>query len=435
MARRIVLGVVIVIALFAVGFVAWAWRPEIAPVDSASKFDQALVARGAQLAALGNCVECHTAAGGKGYAGGYPLDTPFGTIYGTNITPDRETGIGQWSLAAFTRAMREGIRRDGAHLYPAFPYNHFTRLTDDDIQALYGFLMTREPVRVQPPKNDLAFPLNIRMSVAFWNALYLEPGPFQPDSAQPAQWNRGAYLVQGLGHCGACHTPRNALGAEQPARFLSGGQVEGWIAWTRETLERYLSSGIADAHAIAAGPMVAVVNDLATARPEDVKAIATYIASVMGTAGPERRSASERSLARARVDETSVLPVAARKSPPAVQDNDMLRQGLAIYSGTCAQCHDSGRRTASSGDALHLALSTALMLPEPTNLVRVILQGLAPIDGEHGPIMPAYAGALTDAQIASLIAYLRADFTNQPAWKNVEREVRKVRQNVPDSIQ
>src|SRR4029453_7871541 len=238
-----------------------------------------------------NCNVCHTADGGAAYAGGRPLKTPYGTIYSTNITPEPATGIGQWSEAAFLRAMREGVARDGRHLYPAFPYDHFARMSNEDIQAIYAYIMTRPPVRAEIPSNELRFPFNIRMLVAGWKALYHRPGAFQPDSAQSAEWNRGAYLVQGAGHCSACHTPRNVLGAEERRRYLAGGEAEGWHApalntaspapapWTVETLYEYLRQGIAEKHAVAAGPMSPVVQNLAIVSQQDVRAMAVYIAS------------------------------------------------------------------------------------------------------------------------------------------------------------
>lgn len=433
---RLLKVVLLVILVLALGFVMYAWRSSIAPVEKPGAFDASLIQRGAELAAVGNCAECHTAARGKTFAGGYPLETPFGTIYGTNITPDVETGIGAWSLAAFTRAMREGVSRDGRHLYPAFPYDHYALLTDEDIGALYAYLMTREPVHAEAPKNEVPFPLNIRMTVAGWKALYLPRGVYQPQASRSAEWNRGAYLADGLGHCGACHTPRNLLGAEKRDEYLAGAELRGWMApaldagsrapvpWTAETLYQYLRFGIAENHPVAAGPMAPVVQSLSGASDEDVRAIGVYIASVMGAPAPERARAGEQAIARAREDARALLP---RDVPLRTRQNEALRQGATIYAGTCATCHASGRQTSSSGDALHLALATAVALPRPTNLIRVTLKGLAPPDGASGPIMPGYAGALTDAQVVSLAQFLRAEFSDQPEWKNIEREVREVR--------
>jgi len=228
MLRRILLGLAIVLAVAFGAFYAWQWRGELPPAStSAHAFDPGIVAKGAQLAAIGECGVCHTRAGGKPYAGGFPVQTPFGVVYGTNITPDRETGIGAWSEEAFRRAMREGVARDGTHLYPAFPYDHFTRLTDGDISALYAFLMTREPAAQANRQPQLDFPLNFRIFAAGWQLLFLSKGPYRNDPAQSAAWNRGAYLVEGVGHCGGCHTPRNAFGAERKHEAYGGGASEG----------------------------------------------------------------------------------------------------------------------------------------------------------------------------------------------------------------
>ncbi|HEY9026784.1 MAG TPA: molybdopterin cofactor-binding domain-containing protein, partial [Burkholderiaceae bacterium] len=228
-------------AAFAAGLVTatlalLGWRPAIAPVANAAASASSLysadtIERGRQLAAAGDCVVCHTAPGGAPNAGGRALPTPFGTVYSTNLTPDPRTGIGTWSLAAFQRAMREGLSRDGRHLYPAFPYTAFTHASDDDLTALYAYLMTQPAVAAVPSETKLAFPFSMRPLMALWNALYLTPGPLQAEPAQSVQWNRGAYLVNGLGHCGACHTPRNAFGAEHSgAATFAGAVVEGWEA-------------------------------------------------------------------------------------------------------------------------------------------------------------------------------------------------------------
>ncbi|HMA09136.1 MAG TPA: cytochrome c, partial [Ramlibacter sp.] len=247
---------------------------EGATVPVQSQFDRSLVRKGQLLAAVGDCSSCHTTRDGQPYAGGVPLRTQFGTIHGTNITPDPETGIGTWSEAAFRRALREGVSRDGHLLYPAFPYDHFTHLTDEDIGALYAFFMTRDPVRSQPLSNRLVFPLQFRPLIAAWNALYLRKGPLPQQDSQSAEWNRGAYLVQSLAHCAACHSPRDALGAEKPDAYLAGGEAEGWhatalnrqspspVPWTVPALATYLRTGLVADHAITAGPMQDVVHNL-----------------------------------------------------------------------------------------------------------------------------------------------------------------------------
>jgi len=301
--RRALLAVLSVVLLGAVGFIVFSRQPTLPaiPPASAADFDQALVSQGAELALLGNCNVCHTKLDGAPYAGGRPLKTPFGTIYATNITPDTDTGIGSWSETAFLRAMREGVRRDGAHLYPAFPYDHFTKASAGDLRALYAFLMTREPVRAQTPNNELPFPWSERALLAGWKLLYFKAGELKPDPTLSAELNRGAYLVEGLAHCGACHTPRNRFGAEANDRYLGGGEIDGWhapalnsaspapVPWTNEQLFNYLRHGFVPPHGVAAGPMQPVTDNLGAVADEDVKAIATYIGAMLGPRPAGRR--------------------------------------------------------------------------------------------------------------------------------------------------
>src|SRR5579871_6423197 len=268
------------------------WR-SIAPIEKpdAPVFSAATIARGAQLAALGDCVFCHTAVGGASNAGGRPIETPFGIVYSTNITPDVKTGIGNWSYPAFERAMRNGIHRDGRHLYPAFPYTHFALTSDADLQALYGFLMAETPVNQDNRPHALELPFNWRPLMAGWNALFHNAEPFTADTTKSAIWNRGAYLVEGLGHCGACHSPRNVLGAEKTNAHLAGGFAEGWeappltslsrapIPWDTEELFTYLRTGASRFHGVAGGPMAPIVRELKALAEEDIRAMAIYLAS------------------------------------------------------------------------------------------------------------------------------------------------------------
>ena len=389
----------------------------LAPIEPPARSAFALqrVALGARLAAIGNCAGCHTAEGGKPYAGGRALATPFGTMYGTNITPDLQTGIGRWSEAAFRRAMHEGLDRDGRHLYPAFPYDHFTKVSDADVGALYAYLMTRQPVRQENRRHELSFPFNVRSLVGVWKALYFAPGRFTPDAARSAQWNRGAYLVQGLAHCGSCHTPRSALGAEDAKRVFEGGEAEGWhgpalnadspspVPWTAATLHVYLRTGLEERHAIAAGPMQPVVRDLASVADQDVAAIAAYIADQMGGPAPRPRERAD--------------------AAPMAQS-----EGALIYAGACAACHDQGRQAGSSGNALQLALSSAPSLPSSKNLLRITLEGVPPPEGDPGRMMPAFGPALTDAQVVALAAYIRTRFGRAPPWQDIDEELAKARQ-------
>jgi mono/diheme cytochrome c family protein len=417
--RRLVVRLLWVMGALLMAFLVYAWRSPITPVDppAAESFDKASIQRGAQLAALGNCATCHTAPGGETFAGGREVVTPFGTIYSTNITPDAPTGIGRWSQEAFQRAMREGVDREGDHLYPAFPYDHFTLVNDADSAALYAFIMTRPPVRAKTHENQLSFPSNIRFLIPAWKLLFFHRGPYEPDSRHDDEWNRGAYLANGIGHCGACHTPRNSLGAEIAAQHFGGGEAEGWYAyainadsksleaWNAEDLHMYLSRGWHDRHGDALGPMAEVAANLASVPDADLKAIATYVAAVMGKREqPSGKSKSE--------------------STPS---NDT---GAAIYSATCAECHDGTRPPPFGG--IKLMLSTSVTGEKATNLVNVILDGLHPPEGIPGAIMPGFSSTLTDGQLESLVAYIRSNLGAQPPWTEVETSVREARSRVRD---
>ncbi|MGE5522259.1 MAG: c-type cytochrome [Rhodospirillaceae bacterium] len=434
--RAVSIAILVLLLLLAIGY-ALTWRSSIDAIEPPPRsiFDVKLIEKGAQLAAIGDCNACHTAPGGKTYAGGRALETPFGTIYGTNITPDPYTGIGKWSEAAFVRAMREGVDREGRHLYPAFPYNYFTRLSDDDLAALYAYLMTREPVRTETPANKLGFPFNIRPLLAGWKLLYLDRTSFASDTQQSAEWNRGAYLAQGLAHCGACHTPRNRMGAEKEDELYAGGEIEGWHApalngsapapapWTAERLYTYLRTGSEEAHGSATGPMAPVVHNLSNVPESEVRAIAAYIASYTTQAPADRQKRGEELATRA----GSGTPL-----PTAQGSNDT---GAQIYRGACSVCHDAPRDPTTSGAALNLALSTAVAAPTPRNLINFILYGIAPEEGARGRWMPGFAGALTDDQIVALANYLRqtAVAGAQP-WQDVGEEVKKAKRGSAEPL-
>jgi mono/diheme cytochrome c family protein len=439
-ALRIILLVIGILLLVGAGvFAALAWQTELEPLPEAAaqEFDAALIERGAQLAAVGNCIACHTVPGRKAFAGGLALPTPFGTIHSTNITPDRETGIGAWTQDAFMRAMREGVDREGRHLYPAFPYDHFTLVTDEDNRALYAYLMTREPVRAEAPANDLMFPLGFRPLLAGWKLLFVDEGVYETVEGESEAWNRGAYLAEGLGHCGACHTPRNRLGAEDSRRHFAGGGAEGWIGyaidensaapipWDQESLTFYLRNGWHELHGVSRGPMAEVTGNLAMLPEEDVAAIATYVASLMGEPSAERRHEAERLLQRVRQgdDPGQAIPAADSQTEP--PGSDTHAAGAAIYAAACASCHEAGRPLPFGGLDLHL--STAVNASSPQNIVNVTLFGLPPADGEPSSVMPAFAGALNDRQIAELLNYLRARFSGRDAWEGVEEMVRRTR--------
>jgi mono/diheme cytochrome c family protein len=423
---KIIGSVVVALAIGgAVAAFAIAWRPAIAAIDppAPQSFDAALVKRGRDLAAIGNCNDCHTARGGKDFAGGLPVPTPFGTIYSSNITPDAETGIGRWPEAAFRRAMRSGVDRDGRHLYPTFPYDHFTNVTDEDDRALYAYLMTRQPVHAPARANQLAFPLDQRFVIAGWKLLFLHGDTYRPDSTKSAEWNRGAYLVEGLAHCGACHTPRNALGAERASAPFAGGDVEDWhayainaqspapVPWDADALFAYLRDGWHPDHGVARGPMAQVVSNLSSARDSDIRAIATYMAGVFGAPTPDRKRRGEEVLAQVK-----------SASAPAAKTG---AAGASIYAAACASCHETNRPLPYGG--VNLALSTAISGPDARNAANIVLSGVRAVEGERSPIMPGFAASMNDGQIAALLNYLRSRFSNQPAWTGVEKTVEEAR--------
>ncbi|HEX2542127.1 MAG TPA: cytochrome c [Caldimonas sp.] len=436
--RRGLLLALVVLALAGIALAALAWRPEIAPIDppARSAFEPQLIERGAQMASAGNCIGCHATPDGRPFAGGLPLETPFGTLYSTNITPDEETGLGRWSQEAFDRAMREGVDRRGAHLYPAFPYTHYTRVNAEDLRALYAYLMTRTPVRARAPDNELAFPLGFRPLLAGWKLLFFRPDAYRPDPTQNAEWNRGAYLAEGLGHCSACHSPRNAFGAERRDQHLNGGFAEGWyspalnasspspLPWTVDELTTYLRTGLAENHAIAGGPMQGVVRSLARLPESDVHAIATYIHAAMGGPTPERAARAKASAQRAALGPLALAT--SRQAAPSAQDEPALRLGAAVYAGACAGCHELGREL-GSGSGLQLPLAVAVHEPSPASLIRIVLEGITPAEGERGRWMPAFAGALTEEQTVALTQYLRRAAADMPPWPDVAGEVRKAR--------
>jgi mono/diheme cytochrome c family protein len=427
MASRRILASVIAIIVLAAAVAAFAviWRPAIAAIDppAPASFDAALVKRGRMLAAIGNCSDCHTVRGAKAFAGGLPVPTPFGTIYSSNITPDPETGIGRWPEAAFRRAMRSGVDRDGRHLYPTFPYDHFTNVSDDDDRALYAYLMTRPPVHAPARANELPFPLDQRFVIAGWKLLFLRHGTVQPDDRKTAEWNRGAYLVEGLAHCGACHTPRNALGAERKSVQFAGGDVDNWhayainaqspspVPWDADALFIYLRDGWHPDHGVARGPMAQVVSNLSSVPESDIRAIATYMADQFGTPTPDRKRRGDEALTQAK-----------SSAPQASTTN---AAGAAIYAAACAGCHETGRPLPYGG--VNLGLSTAISAPDARNAANIVLSGVRPIEGERSPIMPGFAASMDDGQIAALLNYLRARFSGQPAWTEIAKTIEDAR--------
>jgi mono/diheme cytochrome c family protein len=426
---KVLLGLVVILILGAAGFFVWASSvPAIAPiaVPERTSLDSAKIEAGELLVAVGDCVVCHTAEGGQDFAGGRPLPTPFGTIHSTNITPDAETGIGTWSEEAFRRAMREGLDREGNYLYPAFPYDHFTKTTDEDIGAIYAYLMSQQAHPSQAAANELPFPFNIRQLMAGWNLLFLEKGPYQPDSAHDEEWNRGAYLVESLGHCGACHTPRNALGAVKTDQPFAGGEAEFWHApalnrtpgapagWTADQLANYLIDGWDEDHGVAAGPMTPVVDAVAQLPEDDVYAIAAYLLSFMGEQPADK---AEKAKAFAAEREFPAVPAAPAANPADTPE----ARGESTFLRVCSTCHKNG------GEVVPLAMSSTVAGPDPRNVIHIVMNGIKPPAGSPDKTMPAFGLTLSDEQIADLVTFVRSRFSDKPAWPDVAAHVRAAR--------
>lgn len=455
------------IAAAAVGLTVAAlpWRPAIAPVQAPdlSVYSAEAIERGRLVAAASDCVVCHTAPGGTPNAGGLHLDTPFGQIVTTNITPDVETGIGNWSYAAFERAMRQGIHRDGRHLYPAFPYTSFAKFSEADMTALYAYMMSQPAVRSTPAPTSLAFPYSIRPLMAGWNTLFHDDQPYKPDPTQSLQWNRGAYLVQGAGHCGACHTPRNALGAEQRGKpaFLAGGEAEGWeapalnslsrapIPWNEGDFFQYLSTGFSPRHGSAAGPMGPVIHGLQQLPSVDVAAMAHYLANLDGVTTHQASGAREAlEASQGTTSRPGIAPGLAPAQDPALHASmhaaELARieaataprarvfdaAGERIFEGACAVCHEPQAGPALAGIKLSLALNTNLHSDQPDNVLQSILQGIdSPANDALGD-MPAFGSTLNDRQIVDVVHYLRDRFApDRPAWRNVEERLTSLRKH------
>ena len=423
-----------------VAAIALPWRAAIAPVaPDVTLYSAGAIERGRLIAAASDCVVCHTTEGGRENAGGLAMDTPFGTIYSTNITSDPVHGIGAWSYQAFDRAMRQGVSRDGRHLYPAFPYTSFAKFSDADMQALYAYLMTQQPVATSPPTTQLAFPYNIRPLMAGWNLLFHDAKPFQADPERSMLWNRGAYLVNGAGHCGACHTPRNAMGAERKGsnNFLAGATIDAWDApalnslrggalpWTSSELYTYLRTGHSARHGVAAGPMAPVIAGLAELPDQDILAMTTYLMDVPGAGQTGAgQTATSKSLA-----EPAPAPVSSAAPAPAWQPRLSDAAGERIFEGACAACHDTGRGLPLFGVRPDLSTNTNLVSERPDNLIHVILNGITdPANDELG-FMPGFGGSLSDGQITDLVHYLRERYgAGQPAWTDVSDTVARLRE-------
>lgn len=359
--------------------------------------------RGRYLVTIGDCEACHTAEGGKPFAGGRLIETPFGGIYSANITRDPETGIGMWTDDQFYRAMHEGIADDGTRLYPAFPYPWFTKVKREDVDDIRAYLLTLPAVRSRRPANTLFWPLNNRLSMAGWNTLFFRPNTFQPDHTKSAEWNRGAYLVEGLGHCGACHSPKNIFGAVKQSEGYQGSQVQNWFApnltgdkrsglgnWSVDDIVGFLKTGHT-LRTLAYGPMSEVVS-VSTSKMEesDLRAIAEYLKS---------------------------LPSGPETAAPAPADRAMVTSGEAIYVDSCSACHQT-QGQGVQGLIPALKDGTMIHAQDPSSIIRLILhggRGAWTPENPNAVSMPSYGWKLSDSQIASVVTYIRGAWGNAAA--------------------
>ncbi len=365
----------------------------------AQNFQQ--IERGRYLTVMGDCAACHTAPGGAAFAGGRPIETPFGTLLASNITPDRATGIGTWTDDEFVDTLQKGRGHDGKHIYPAMPYTYYTHVTRADALAIRAYLASVEPVRHPVVSNQLPFPMDVRASLGAWNDLYFRQGEFKPVIGKSDEWNRGAYLVTGLEHCGMCHTPKNLAGADEDGRALQGYAVQGWFApnitndarrglgsWSVADIAQYLKTGH-NRVAAASGPMaeeVAVSSSNGT--DADLRAIAVFLKDQPGQGGEAAR--------------------------PADAGQPAMKAGAAIYADACSACHTPGG-AGVPGLFPTLAGAPGVQSTDAASVVRVILRGarsVATAGAPTGPAMPSFGWQLDDAQVAAVATFVRN------AWGN-----------------
>ena len=363
--------------------------------------DPDMVARGSYLARAADCMPCHTSARDKTYAGGLRMNTPFGVMYSPNITPDRETGIGAWTFDEFKKALHSGIRADGGFLYPTMPFDAFTKISEDDLKALWSYIRSLPPIKQQNRENELTFPFSIRYGMLVWRMLFFRAQWFEPDPAKSAQWNWGAYLVEALAHCGDCHTPRNFMGATIASERFKGAKIDQWYApditpealaktnrWDKSQLIAFLKKGAAN-NSTVLGPMQEVVHDsLSFLTPDDLDAMATYLLDVTnGTSAPAL--------------------VAAKKLPP-----EIAARAAKLYADNCATCHQANGQGVA-GSIPPLAGNPAVIATKPFDTLSVVLQGVPARDGI--PAMPSFAGSLNDNDVAELANYVRTNWGNTAA--------------------
>ena len=420
---RLLRHVLITLLLLVAVAAAWLWHVNYNDGVQISDADQtaapataqerlAMIERGAYLAKAGNCMGCHTARGREPWTGGRAIGTPFGTLYSSNLTPDPDTGLGRWSSTAFWRAMHNGRSLDGHLLYPAFPYTHTTRITREDSDAIHAYLQSLEPIRSEVPPHELQWPYGTQLALAVWRGLYFEPGTFQPDSQQDAQWNRGAYLVQGLAHCSACHTPRDHLGGGD-WKSLSGGVMpgQGWYApsllseheagvrhWSADDIVSLLKTGHSrDGSASVSGPMAEVVNQSTQfLSDDDLSAMATFLQSLPPEASSHMQAQNGAQVARA--------PGSRAISP-----------GQNLYETHCASCHGTQGQGVPHAYP-PLAGNRAVTLSHTENLLQTVLYGGYGVSTHAHPRpfgMPPFVLELNDAELSAVLSYIRNSWGNR----------------------
>jgi mono/diheme cytochrome c family protein len=380
------------------------------------------VERGHYLAVVGDCAACHTLPGsGHDFAGGRPIETPFGMLLAPNITPDPQTGIGAWTDDEFVNALTKGTGRHGTRLYPAMPYTYYTRLTRDDAVAIRAYLNTVPAVHNPVKSDQLPFPFNMRWILAVWDKLYFKPGQFRPDPKQSAQWNRGAYLVEGPGHCGMCHTPKNFLGADKGRQRFAGYALQGWFApnitddarrglggWSLDDIVAYLKTGHNKTGA-ATGPMSETLN-LSTSKmsDSDLQAIASYLKNQAGG------------------QQTAAANPPASADPP---NQSALKAGAQIYADECAACHGADGK-GQTGLFPALSGSPSVEQTNPTTVLHVVLRGALSVGTKPAPTapaMPQFGWILNDDQVAAVATYIRNAWGNS-APSVTAGDVKKTRQ-------
>lgn len=386
-----------------------------------------LTEKGQYLATAGDCAACHTASGGKPFAGGLAIATPIGHIVATNITPSKIAGIGNYTLADFEKAVRHGVRKDGANLYPAMPYTAYAKITDKDIQALYAYFMHGvKPVDEKAQATALPFPFNIRLSMAGWNLIFARGTPFVADTSKSTEWNRGAYLAEGLAHCSTCHTPRNMLMAEESDKSLGGASLGTWFApnitsdvhagiggWSQHDLASYLTTGQSDNGSQAGGPMLeAISKSFSKLSAGDIKALTTYLRDV-----PAQSDNATSAKASSPVPVLSDIPIMNGTAP----------EGAQLYETHCSTCHQLSGQGSNGIPALYN--NAGLRRPVADNAVMAVLDGLEPVQGQ---VMPAFHGKMNDQQVSVLVNYLFKTWGN-PAVQTTPERVKSLREGGPPS--